>query len=135
MNTINQIQDILAQSKKEHWPYPKTFNALRDAGVSFYQVIFSEPFEAFYEGSFGRFEEQALPDYSAPHINPVFSAVGIQESIKKHLREKTSYLSWLNEAASQGAASYTVNMSNRTVTYFNLDKTKEYIEHVPEWTA
>lgn len=135
MNTITQIQDILAQSKKERWPYPKTFNTLRDAGVNSYEVIFSEPFEAFYEGSFGRFEEKALPEYSAPKINPIFSESGVQESIQKHIQEKTPYLSWLNEAASQGVASYVVNMSNRTVTYFNLDKTKQYIEHVPEWVS
>ncbi len=133
MNAINQIQAILTQSKEERWPYPKTFNTLRDAGVNAYHVTFNASFEAFYEGSFGRLEEKALPGYSSPKINAIFSDIGIKESIQKHIREKTPYLSWLNEAASQGVASYIVNMSNRTVTYFNLDKTKQYIEHVPEW--
>ena len=64
MPQIDQIENILNQSKENHWPYPKTFAALEEAGVTSYEVKLAN-YEATYFCPSGKLEEPA-PKYFQP---------------------------------------------------------------------
>lgn len=127
------IQEILTQAKNNQWPYPKTFDALKKAGTEFYKVSFIDTYKACYQGSFGRIEESAPAGYHAMQSKAVFNGSAIKAAIVEHAQGKTSYIEFLEEIAIQGASHYTVDMLNRTVSYFNRDESLSYVEAVPEW--
>lgn len=128
---IEKIENIFKKSAEEKWPFPKTFEALKSAGVESYKVIFDNEFDAFYKGKFGYFKRPMLPGYYPLKTADKFSEEKIRGVIKQHLKEQTPYLNFLEEAVKCGVSHYTVDMLNQTVTYYNPDESKFYQEHVP----
>ncbi len=131
---MNKLEQVLANSKLNKWPYPKTFEALIEAGVTSYRVNFKNEYESIFYGNFGTFQEPALPGFHPLKIAKAFSAQGVKESIIKHMQEKTSYMEFLADIASQGASHYVVDMSKRKITYLNPDESESHIENVPVWS-
>ncbi len=130
---MQNLKQLLLESKLNKWPYPKTFEALIKAGVSSYTVHFGEGFQSLFQGSFGTYEEPAPQEYYNIDIAKTFSAQGVKDSIIKHMTEKTSYIAFLRDIAGFGASHYVVDMSKRTITYYNPDETQFHIEVVPLW--
>lgn len=130
---MKKLEQILENSKLNKWPYPKTFDALIDAGVTAYSVNFKDQFESIYYGNFGSFQEDTPSGYSPLKIAKIFSAQGVKNSIIKHIQEKTSYMEFLADIALQGVSHYLVDMSKRIITYYNPDETEFHIENVPVW--
>lgn len=131
---MNTIENILQEAKDQRWPYPKTFEALKKTGVDAYSVRFARgPFDATYQGTFGTWQESPPQGYQTLETANHFSQEGIKNAIIKHMQEKNSYLNFLTEIAAQGASHYTVDITKRTVTYFNPDETQFHEENVPHW--
>jgi uncharacterized protein YbcV (DUF1398 family) len=130
---MQNLEQILINSKSNKWPFPKTFEALIEAGVTSYSVHFGAQFKSIYQGNFGTFQEETLSGYYPLTTARIFSAQGVKDSIIKHIQEKTSYVEFLADIAAFGASHYVVDMAKRRVTYFNADETQFHIENVPYW--
>ena len=134
---MHEIAQILTKAKAHKWPYPKTFQALKNIGVESYVVSLLEGIDAIYQGSFGVWIEPIASDYPYQifKVEEVFYPDEVQIAIKKHAQNKSSYLEFLVDLSTSGVASYAVDMQDATVTYFNIDKTQSYQEIVPIWEA
>ncbi|MDF3047200.1 MAG: marR [Candidatus Midichloriaceae bacterium] len=130
---MKAIVDIRNESKKDRWPYPKTFQVLKDNGLQNYEVHFADYYRAEFNGDFGSFTEEPLEGYSPIKANEHFNAEGIKNAVIKHAIERTPYLDFLQNAAANGATHYKVDMDKRTVTYFNADESVSHIEYVPNY--
>jgi DNA-binding MarR family transcriptional regulator/uncharacterized protein YbcV (DUF1398 family) len=131
MDAQQKINAILNQAKQERWPYPRTFQTLKDAGVEHYRVSWLEGWQASYEGNFGSATEEAPKEFQQPSISSSFVAKEVKEALIRHMEKKTSYWEWLVETAAAGASHYVVNMEQHTVTYFDPEEKHSLVERVP----
>lgn len=130
---MQNLKNVLVESKTNEWPFPKTFAELIKVGVTSYHVHFGAQYQSTIHGSFGTLKEDFLAEYYPLTIAKDFSAQGVKNSIIKHIQEKTSYMDFLADIAACGTTHYVVDMAKRIVTYFNEDETQFHIENVPEW--
>lgn len=86
------VKNILKESKDNKWPYPKTFEALKAAGLQSYKVEFINSYHTSYKGTFGTFEEDSIEGYKALKLSKEFSAEGVKNAIIKHMKEHTHFL-------------------------------------------
>ena len=78
------------------------------------------------------FIESEPPVFAHINVSPQFSSTAAKKSLLIHQQGETTYEEWVHEMASAGVSSYLVNMKDRTVTYFNQNKTESIVELVPE---
>lgn len=130
MSQIDQIKSILNQSKENHWPYPKTFAALEEAGVTSYEVKLAN-YEATYFCPSGKLEEPAPKYFQPSTVAESFSELAVKEALIRHQKAQTNYVEWIAETAAAGVSHYRVNMKDRTVTYYDKDERHSVIESVP----
>ena len=126
-----KVEEILKESKGNKWPYPKTFNALKEAGVEYYVVHFSNEFNATYYGTFGTYQEAVPEGYKPELIAKEFSSESVKKSLIEHMQGKTTYTEFLIDLGKSGASHYKVVMEDRTVTYFNDAEDASHEERVP----
>lgn len=131
MTQSHKLQTLLTQAKKEQWPYPKTFQALKDAGVTSYKVTFAA-YDATYYGSFGTWKEPAPEGVTPQTISPTFDKSAFVDALKRHMRKETTYAQWLAQSAAAGVDHYVVSMPERTVTYYGINPDEFHVEHVPQ---
>lgn len=129
--TVSTIKEILINSKENKWPFPKTFQMLKDEGLQRYTIYFSDSYESIYEGSFGTFREESLQGYTPLETSQEFSAEDFKNALMYHIKNNTHYLDFLKDAARCGVSHYRVDMDARTVTYYNPDESQSHIEVVP----
>ena len=130
---MNQVPEILQNAKNENWPFPKTFAKLRDVSVINYEAKWED--EYYLQFNFAdntHFTESGSPDLNSVNVAPKFSALAAKKSILIHQQGETTYEELVHELAAAGVSSYVVNMNDRTVTYFNQNRTESFIELVPE---
>lgn len=130
MSQINQIANIIKQSKENGWPYPKTFAALKEAGVTSYEVKLAN-YEATYFCPAGEWQERAPQGYQSLEIAESFSQQAVKEALARHQQSQTTYVEWLAETAAGGVSHYRVDMAERTVTYYDKDERNSVVERVP----
>ena len=129
---MQNIKNILKEATLNHWPYPKTFEALKAAGLQRYEVQFANKYRAVFFGTGGTFVEDTLEGYKSLKAGDKFSPEGLKDAVIKHATKRTHYLDFLIDAAENGASHYKVDMKKRTVTYFNPSETESYEETVPQ---
>lgn len=131
--SIEAIEKILTESKTNKWPYPKTFEALKNASVDSYSVSFGNGFQAIYRGGFGSLQEKEPAGYHPVKVAKDFESKNIKNAIIKHVQQQTPFVEFLEDIASFGVSHYVVDMKLRTVTYFNPDESQSHVENVPLW--
>ncbi|HSC25029.1 MAG TPA: DUF1398 family protein [Candidatus Babeliales bacterium] len=134
-NTISQINNIamvLKQAEKEGWPYPVQFEALRNAGVTSYEVSPSTYDKTFY-GPFGVWHincnEDNLP---LTTVTKKFNEELFMKALLQRRFKETTYIVFLQNIALAGIARYHVDMNKRTVTYFDTDDNAAYVQDIPQ---
>lgn len=132
-NMNNTIKEILQDAKNNKWPYPKTFEMLKDAGVEEYDVQFIEKFDAHYKGDFGVLQEPTPVGYIVPLHVGNFSQEAIKTALKNHIAGKRNYVEFLLDMADAGVTHYKVSMKDRTVTYYGENVNNFHQEIVPQW--
>jgi uncharacterized protein YbcV (DUF1398 family) len=128
---MHTIKNILIHSKENKWPFPKTFNLLKEAGLQNYTVYFADTYKSIYEGTFGTFDDESLDSYTPLTTAQEFSKEDLKNALIHHIANNTHYLDFLKEAARCGVSHYRVDMDARTVTYYNPDESKSNVEVVP----
>jgi uncharacterized protein YbcV (DUF1398 family) len=125
-----RVEEIFTKSKQEKWPYPKIFDALKDAGVEHYETEVATHGIA-YHGSGDSISEPPPPGFSPLKVSAHFDAAGVKLAIEQNKTEP-DYLAFLQEIARAGVVRYRVDMSARAVSYLG-GAGQAYAEPVPQF--
>ncbi|HJZ22965.1 MAG TPA: DUF1398 family protein [Candidatus Babeliales bacterium] len=131
MTQSTVLDELLIQAKKEQWPYSKTFEALKKAGVTSYEVKLAD-YDATFYGDFGTLKEPKPEGFYTLTISTKFNKQAFIDALKRHMKKETSYVEWLGKSAAAGIARYVVSMADRTVTYYGINADDFHVEHVPQ---
>ena len=127
-----RVGEIAVKGKVEKWEYPRIFNALKDAGVEYYETSVSTH-HIVYHGNGDSVEERPPADFKKLLISDKFNATGVKDAVKRTQNKETDYGQFLQEIASSGVIKYKVDMDERTVTYIGSNDDERYIESVPNF--
>jgi len=130
MLDTEKLAFITKRSKAEFWPYPQTFEALKGAGVKTHEV-WVENFYSLYKNGSEEWVEPALPDFRPLKSTEEYNEEAFLKALARRINKETTYVGFLTEIAAAGIFYYKVDMDSRTVTYWNKDHTKSYVQHVP----
>ena len=125
-----RIKEISIVSKAEKWAFPRTLNALKEAGVEYYDVEMSSG-EIIYHGGGQSMKESGLA--ALQHLPPIgkFDLKALKAAILRHQVEKTPYAEMIKEMVRAGVARYRVDILKRTCAYFGKQAGEEYAETFP----
>ena len=129
---VQKVAEISRISKAEKWPYPKTFNSLKEAGVESYRTQVSNH-ELTYTGGGKNWIEKTMSDHDAISVANTFSRSDVVQAIQKHTLEKTSYDSFLQGIAAAGVVCYIVDMVRREISYQGVNAGESHVEKVPQF--
>jgi uncharacterized protein YbcV (DUF1398 family) len=125
------VEEVATKSKQEKWPYPKIFNALKDAGVEYYETDVATH-HLVYHGSGDSFTEAPPPNFTPISPAATFDAAAVRQAIQRNQSKQTDYSQFLQEIAAAGVVKYRVDMSARTVSYLG-SASEQYVEKVPQF--
>jgi uncharacterized protein YbcV (DUF1398 family) len=123
-----RVEEIFTMSKQEKWAYPKIFEALKDAGVEYYETDVATH-DIVYHGSGDAIPELPPPEFTPLSPSASFDARGVKLAIERN-KAKRDYLVFLEEIARAGVVRYRVDMPARDVSYFGAAG-QAYVEKVP----
>lgn len=132
MFDAKKIESIAIKAKTERWEYPKIFNALKEAGVEYYETKVANH-EIIYYGSGKNLTEAVPENFQKLFIAEKFDLNAVKKALHTHQTEKTSYEEFLKGIALAGVNSYRVDMEKRTVSYLGKNPGEEYVEKVPQF--
>ncbi len=132
MFNSQKIVEISKVSKAEKWPFPKTFNALAEAGVEFYDVDLRKG-SITYHGNGFQMTENDVPDLKNPPPCGEYNLEGLKEAIHIHQVKRTPYSEVMKEVVKAGISHYRVDILARTCTYFGKNSGETYAENIPAW--
>ena len=128
-----RVVQISERSKADKWPFPRTFEALKEAEVASYR--FDVPTgETLFKASDGSTLVEPLPGVSRVTIAPALDGAAVAAAIQRHTIERTPFLEFRRDAALAGVQSWEVDMRSRTCTYYGLDGGM-HVEPVPPFKA
>jgi len=125
----HKVEDVIALTKREQWPYPVVFNMFIEAGVTHYDVNVGR-FEIVYSGEGG---ELTVRGPSNINETPAarFDIEGTKRAIQRAQRHDTNYPQFLREIAAAGIHTYSVDMETREITYRGAQG-ETHVETVPQ---
>src|SRR5262245_22840993 len=128
-----RVAEIAGQSKREKWPFPRTFEALKAAGVASYR--FDVPScETLFRDPQGSAVAEGIASAPRVEVAPALDPAAVAAAIRRHITEQTPFLDFRGEAARAGVLFWEVDMSRRTVTYCGEDG-GQHVEEVPPWPS
>lgn len=125
------INAILKEGKAQQKPYPLIFEALKNAGVTGYTVSWKSGYDAVYTGSFGTVQEPAPAGFKPVTIAKACNIDAAKAALKENQQKKINFVEWLTKMGAAGISHYYVDMSERTVTYYNPSEKESFTEKVP----
>jgi uncharacterized protein YbcV (DUF1398 family) len=125
-----RVEGIFTKSKQEKWPYPKIFDALKNAGVEYYETEVATH-GIVYHGLGASIHEPPPPEFTPLKVSANFDAVGVKLAIERN-KTKPDYLVFLQEIARAGVVRYRVDMNARAVSYLG-GAGQAYVEPVPQF--
>jgi uncharacterized protein YbcV (DUF1398 family) len=123
-----RVREIFTMSKQEKWAYPKIFEALKDAGVEYYETDVATH-DIVYHGSGDALPEPPPPEFTPLNPSVTFDAREVKLAIERN-KARPDYMVFLEDIARAGVARYRVDMSARDVRYFGAAD-QAYVERVP----
>ncbi len=129
--TMNEIQKIFKTAYLTNQPYPITFEALKNAGLKKYTIWLGESFRRLCVDNSGEFNEEGHEDYTPLSISTTFDENGIIDALLLIKDKKINYIGFLELITKFGVSHYVVEVEKHTVTYFNPDERKSYVQHIP----
>ncbi len=131
MDLHTKIIDIFKTAKEQKWPFPKTFDILKEIGVLTYEVSWKNGYYSQVNFLQSSVVEENIEGFKQQNIINTFTPDKAKQALLDHQHGKTNYIEWMHEMACAGVSSYIVDMATRTVIYYNLDKTESITELVP----
>jgi uncharacterized protein YbcV (DUF1398 family) len=130
MLKVEEVERISSVSKLEKWPYPKTFQALLDAGVTSYRTSIATN-DTVFSGGGQQFEEANAASTSGLKIAEQFQAEAVKRGLEHHQQNRTPFTEFLQDMAAAGVQYYEVDMTSRIITYTSGRADESYAEAVP----
>ncbi|WP_168120884.1 DUF1398 family protein [Paenibacillus sp. HB172176] len=127
---VEEVKRISIESKRDKWPYPKTFHALLEAGVTSYRTSVSNN-HTVYEGENSQYEDRDGALASTLEVAELFQADAVRKGLEHHQKHRTSYFDFLKDMAEAGVQFYEVNMSARAICYTSGRAEESYSETIP----
>lgn len=124
-----EIKKIIKLANEEKWIFPKTYAALKEAGVTKYDVATSNLDTTYFKGSEVVYVKESEFKKKFKVTLP-FSKQGIEDVIKHHQINRTSYFEFMEGIASHGCDHYTVDMEKDECIYFDKEETQSHIEKI-----
>lgn len=135
MSQTNHIISILKEAKEQQKPYPQTFETLKNAGVTEYNVSWEDNnYKAVYSGNFGTVQEPAPVGFEPVIVAKYCDLEAAKQALREVQQKKITYVDWVTKMAAAGISHYHVDMNQRTVTYYNPSETESFTEQVPPVT-
>lgn len=129
MFDFKPVQDLLKQAAQEKWSYPKTFDALKAAGVTHYDVICAQHAITYFAHS-DSWKTPVPSDFQTLPVAQTLDKVAFGTALKRAQTGQINYSTFLKEIAAAGCSHYHVDMSARHVTYMG-DDGAQVVEPVP----
>jgi uncharacterized protein YbcV (DUF1398 family) len=126
-----RINEIATVSKEERWEYPRIFNALKDAGVEYYETSVRDH-TIVYSGGGDQLNEDPGGDSVELSVAEAFNSDEVKAAIARNQNKETDYVQFLREIAAAGVQAYRVDMTERTVTYKGGNG-QVHVERVPDF--
>ena len=127
-----RIAQIVRDAAAEKWPYPKTFYALKEAGVSSYEV-WIEDFRSVFKSASQEWEGPIPIGFQPSEAASDFSQAAVQNALKSHQRGETTYVEFLKKMTTAGVVSYKVDMPSCSLIYRGRNDADFYTENVPPY--
>ncbi|WP_150272801.1 DUF1398 family protein [Paenibacillus tepidiphilus] len=127
---IEEVKRISEVSKRERWPYPRTFQALLGAGVTSYRTSIADN-GTIFSGEGGEYEEPN--DETAPSLEVAenYEADAVKRGLAHHQQHRTPFADFLKDMAAAGVQYYEVDMLKRTIDYTSGRPGESVVETVP----
>ncbi|OCT11273.1 hypothetical protein A8709_06245 [Paenibacillus pectinilyticus] len=127
---VQEVKRISEVSKLERWPYPRTFQALIDAGVTSYRTEVADNFTV-YMGEGDRYEDMNSAMAEKSEIADEFHGDEVKSGLVHHQQHRTPYADFLKDMAKAGVHYYIVDMPGRMITYTSGRPGESYAEAIP----
>jgi len=111
-----RVEEIFTSNKPQKWAYAKIFDALKDAGVQYYETEVATH-DIVYHGAGDALPEPPPPEFTVLKPSANFDARGVKLAIERN-KTKPDFVAFLKEIARAGVLRYGVDMSAREVSYF-----------------
>jgi len=126
----NLVKESTVKSKAERWPYPRTFNALKEAGVRSYRAEVANH-EIMYIGDGDTYVEESHHGKSFLKISDRFNGEAVKAAVKYHQDNQTPFDDFLHDIARAGVKYYEVDMETRRINYTSGRDGECYTEDIP----
>ncbi len=127
-----KVRGISYRAVKEGWPYPQIFNALKSAGVRYYEVDVCHHIIRYVALS-ERYVADPPNNFQVINASLSFNQDAIKKAIYRAQMKAIDYTAFLHAIAEAGVIKYRVNMMDRTINY--MGSNDQYIEEVPGFCA
>jgi uncharacterized protein YbcV (DUF1398 family) len=125
-----RVAEIFTKSKQEKWPYPKIFDALKEAGVEYYETEVATH-DIVYHASGDAIPEPPPPGFAPLKPSRNFDPAAVKLAIERN-KAKPDYMVFFEEIARAGVVRYRVDMAARNVSYLG-GAGQAYVEKVPQF--
>jgi len=127
---IAEVKRVIEVSKQEKWPYPQTFQAFVEAGVTSYRTDLTDNVTVYY-GDGDSYEDRHSTMAERLEIADRFQGDEVQKGLRHHQEHRTTYTDFLKTMAEAGVQYYMVDMASRKITYTSGRPDEAYTESVP----
>lgn len=127
---IEEVKRILEASTRERWPYPKTFQALLEAGVVSYRTNLANN-QTVYTGATNEYKEPNDAAATDLEVAELFQIEAVKRGLLHHQTYQTPFSDFLKDMAAAGVQFYEVDMTKRTINYTSGKSDESYVETVP----
>jgi uncharacterized protein YbcV (DUF1398 family) len=128
---VEDVKRITELSKQEKWSYPKTFQALMEAGVTSYRTDVADH-RTTYSGNDVDYVEDILSSPTTFEVSTSFHKDAVKRALEHHQKFNTPYENFLKDIASAGVNYYVVDMANRAITYTSGKTDEAFIQSIPK---
>jgi uncharacterized protein YbcV (DUF1398 family) len=125
-----RVEEIFTTSKPEKCAYPKIFDALRDAGVEYYETDVAAH-DIVDHGSGDAIPDPPPQECTALKPGASFDVLGAKLAVERN-KSKPDYRVFLKEIARSGVVRYRVDRSRREVPYLGAAG-RACVEKVPQF--
>jgi uncharacterized protein YbcV (DUF1398 family) len=128
---LSEVKEIVDRAKREGWAFQKTFQVLKDAGVTRYRTMISNQ-EATYVGPEGKYVASPMGNIKGQQVADSFNGRAVQEAIVRHQENQTSYDEFLAELARAGVEFYEVYTDTGAIHYTTGNPLEAFVQPVTD---
>lgn len=130
--TREKIEQVLSAMSGQGDDYPRRVQVLKKVGVKSYIFHIKNARNVYYDHN-GESVEMAYPDRLSPvEVSDTVSREGLEQVIRDHQKGKTDFATFREQAAGAGVNSWTANLENMEVIYYDINNHKIVSEPIPE---